>query len=604
MKTTTINIPKETTYLSEALNDQLPKNSLFNKGKVGAGGTSIALRNNEDYIIAVPYVALIQNKFTQSLKDKTFYPHPILGVYGEVSKSEIKEYLKTSPIKKIMVTYDSLPKVIEATGYDINLLIDEYHLLFKQSVFRAKAVRNILDSFYKFKSYCFMTATELEDTFILEELKEVDRTIANWETSLEVTVKPVIAEKSVLKTTAGIINKFLDGMIEGNAYFFLNSVTMIEKLVTTCKLNNSNCRLIYSKYSPKKLKVCNGSSTDKEKKINLITSTAFEGADFYDEDAKLFVVSCPSNSNTLVSIETDLNQIAGRVRDTKYINSIIHIYKHTRYSDLTYQEYLYEYKKIQDNQGIYVESLNGMADVAIDVHVKAFNIPSKQSATFSEEHELNPSFYYLDDGKIKFDHNKHKLDLYNYKVTRGIYTSKVNLCTEYLNSGFKLKGFYKDDTDLKIIKAGNNFKDTVEVVEAIWDDHFNLCRQNVINSANASYPFLAEAISKLGFEEIRRMNFVVANVKRKLINKETSTSDTVKVLKSLRLNSYIRKGEFIPSSKLKSIFNSIYADLGLDNKPKATDIFNYYEANRKKKTIGGKTIDGFVLIREKVNLIK
>ncbi|WP_268036928.1 DEAD/DEAH box helicase family protein [Algoriphagus sp. PAP.12] len=602
MKTTTINIPKEITYLNEALNDQLPKNCLFNKGKVGAGGTSIALRNNEDYIIAVPYVPLILNKVTQSLEDKNFYPHQILGVYGGVSKSEIEEYLKTSPIKKIMVTYDSLPKIIEATGYDINLLVDEYHLLFKHSVFRAKAVRNILDSFYKFKSYCFMTATELEDTFILEELKAVDRTIANWETSLEVTVKPVIAEKSVLKTTAGIINKFLDGMIEGNAYFFLNSVTMIEKLVTTCKLNNSNCRLIYSKYSPKKLKVSNGSSTDKEKKINLITSTAFEGADFYDKDAKLFVVSCPSNSNTLVSIETDLNQIAGRVRDTKYINSIIHIYKHTRYSDLTYEEYLNEYKKIQDNQGIYVESLNGMADVAIDVHVKAFNIPSKQSDTFSEEHELNPSFYYLDEGKIKFDHNKHKLDLYNYKVTRGIYATKVNLGTEYLNSGFKLKGFYKDDTDLKIIKAGNNFKDTVEVVEAIWDDHFNLCRQNVINSANASYPFLAEAISKLGFEEIRRMNFVVANVKRRLVNKDLTTSQTVRILKYLKLNSTINKGDFVPTYKIKAVFESIYSDLNLDKKGKASDILNFYEGKRTTRKVNGKSVEGFVLIREKVVL--
>ena len=66
MKTTSIQIPSKTIYLSEALNNTLPINCIFNKGKVGAGGTTIALTSEEDYIIAVPYVALIQNKVDQS----------------------------------------------------------------------------------------------------------------------------------------------------------------------------------------------------------------------------------------------------------------------------------------------------------------------------------------------------------------------------------------------------------------------------------------------------------------------------------------------------------------------------------------------------------
>ncbi|WP_339702278.1 hypothetical protein [Algoriphagus aquimarinus] len=600
MKTTSIQIPSQTIYLSEALNNSLPKNCLFNKGKVGAGGTTIALTSEEDYIIAVPYVALIQNKVEQS-KDNTLYPYKILGVYGETSKVEIEEYLKSNHVKKIMVTYDSLPKVTEVAGFDMNLLIDEYHLLFKHSVFRAKAVRNILDSFSKFKSYCFMTATELEDTFILDELKELDRIVAVWETSLEVTVKPVIAKNSVLKTTAGVIDKFLNGQIEGNAYFFLNSVSMIEKLVATCKLNDENCRVIYSKYNPKKLKVTNGFSTDKPKKINLITSTAFEGADFYDLDAKLFVVSCPSNANTLVSIETDLNQIAGRVRNTKYIDTIIHIFKHTRYSDLSYEEYLVEYNGTLKRSSSYLDGLNNLLteDARIE-HIRANKLPSKQSDHFESEHELNPSFYYLDNDIIKFDHNKHKLDLYNYKVTRGIYTSKVNLGTEYINAGFKLKGFYQDDTDLKIIKAGNNFKDTVELLEAIWDDHYNLCRLNVINAAYAAYPFLSEAIKQLGFDKMRKMQYVVNQIKRKLVADDSNTSESIKILKSLRLNNSIRKGDFIASSKLKEVFTKIYADLGISKTAKGTDIERFYEIKLATKRDGNKVINGYNIIGEKI----
>lgn len=50
------------------------------------------------------------------------------------------------------------------------------------------------------------------------------------------------------------------------------------------------------------------------------------------------------------------------------------------------------------------------------------------------------------------------------------------------------------------------------------------------------------------------------------------------------------------------MLKDLYLDLGIKKTPKAPDILNYQEANRIKKTIGGKTVDGFVLIREKLVL--
>ncbi len=66
MKTTSIQIPSQTIYLSEALNNTLPKSCLLNRGKVCAGGTNIEPTSEEDYAIAVPYLALIQNNLSQS----------------------------------------------------------------------------------------------------------------------------------------------------------------------------------------------------------------------------------------------------------------------------------------------------------------------------------------------------------------------------------------------------------------------------------------------------------------------------------------------------------------------------------------------------------
>ena len=57
-------VPKGTKYLSDVISS-LPKNCLFNKGAVGAGGTTIALTDKRNTVIAVPFRELIVNKVEQ-----------------------------------------------------------------------------------------------------------------------------------------------------------------------------------------------------------------------------------------------------------------------------------------------------------------------------------------------------------------------------------------------------------------------------------------------------------------------------------------------------------------------------------------------------------
>ena len=42
--------------------EDLPHNCIFNKVVTGCGGTTVVLRNSEDYVIAVPTTELIINK--------------------------------------------------------------------------------------------------------------------------------------------------------------------------------------------------------------------------------------------------------------------------------------------------------------------------------------------------------------------------------------------------------------------------------------------------------------------------------------------------------------------------------------------------------------
>ena len=101
--TNTISIPASKQYLSEAIS-QLPTNCLFDKGKVGCGGTTIALKNSIPYVIAVPFNSLIDNKVRQ-------YNGLVLGVNGYTSKKEVTDYLESVETPKIMVTYDSIEKL-------------------------------------------------------------------------------------------------------------------------------------------------------------------------------------------------------------------------------------------------------------------------------------------------------------------------------------------------------------------------------------------------------------------------------------------------------------------------------------------------------------
>lgn len=185
------NVKSNYKYLGEVpyfKENGLPSGYLIDKGKVGCGGTSLALEDDKDTVICVPFVELIKNKMHKYNVDSEV----ICGVYEGITTLDIKKYIdNTTGAKKIMCTYDSLPKVIEAAGFGYNLLIDELHLLFTQYVFRDKAVKNVLNNYNRFKSWSFLTATPIEYDLMLEELKGIPTYKIDWESKQEIGVKAI-----------------------------------------------------------------------------------------------------------------------------------------------------------------------------------------------------------------------------------------------------------------------------------------------------------------------------------------------------------------------------------------------------------------------------
>lgn len=584
---TKIQVPENVTYLGELGSlKSLPHNSIFDKGKVGCGGTSVAIESDKPYIIAVPFVSLIENKIEQYPNER--YSGKVYGFYGGNSlKRDLVAYLEEVEIPKIMVTYDSLKKLTKwINPDDYYILIDELHLLFTEYSYRHKAVQELLEVYSLYKSYCFMTATPLEDEFILDEIKHLPVVEADWSNTKYVNVQSAKVDGSVKPVVMGLVNDFLLGKYAGNAYFFVNSVEYIKDIVKACNLTDDNTRVVYSKNNRKEVGIKRGSSLDAPKKINFVTATAFEGSDFYDEDGVTFIISDSAEAHTLIDISTKFQQIAGRIRNSKYANTIFHIFKHTRYSELSYNEYLKYVDSIEDQTKRFIKNNEG----------------EDYLAKFKNKDTIFNDLYMRKDGNgIVFDVNKLKMDLYQFKITRNIYSLRVNLHNEYKKHGFEVENFDIDLTyeQLNEMSKGETigFKDIVEKLESEYAEY--KLQTEFETEAYAKYPFLQEAIRVLGFEGIKQSKYKISNIKDKLIVRSDSGMET-KIIKALNNRFKPVNGDFYPTSKIKTIFQSIYDVLGIPKTGKGTDIKKYYDVKETRTRIDGKLTRGFIILGRKI----
>jgi hypothetical protein len=85
---------------------------------------------------------------------------------------------------KIVVTYDSLPRVVNVlsdAGYnvyrDFFLLVDEYHILFNHYSFRHAPIKRLLAEAGNFERVTYMSATPIEEEYMLEELKGIQTVV-------------------------------------------------------------------------------------------------------------------------------------------------------------------------------------------------------------------------------------------------------------------------------------------------------------------------------------------------------------------------------------------------------------------------------------------
>ena len=324
--------------LSNLIKD-FPDNCYVNKQITGCGGTTLVLRNAVNYVVLVPYINLLKSKVAdnQDIVD-------LIGVYGETDSEEITAYLESgAEPKKIVCTYDSLPKLLRTKGFNpkaFKLLVDEAHTLVNLGSFKAATCEFVLQNYRKFASYVFLTATPTKREYFPEALINVPLCTIQWDDVRNVKFNLQNIEQGIGLNNAlfGLCYDYLMRKIEGNAHIFYNSVSEIASVLNklkevvdketgknlfdpndirvVCSKSGTNQKTFNSRLGTKWASIAD--ITDPVRKINLYTSTAFEGADVLDEEGQTYIIINGVRDATKVDFHVLVPQIVGRIRNTKY----------------------------------------------------------------------------------------------------------------------------------------------------------------------------------------------------------------------------------------------------------------------------------------------
>jgi hypothetical protein len=286
-------------YLSDFMDD-LPHNSYINKGITGCGGTTLAITNDENYVIAVHSTNIIINK---SKQHKNLCP-----IYSETTNEDILYYLqnKDISIKKFIVTYDSVPRLLKfINASEYRLLVDESHILIRYlGHFKTSVCHALIERTYKFKSTSFLTATPTDRAFLPEPLKKLDYINIQWKNAIKPEIKHMYCGNQIQTKVVSFIIDKLDNT-DNEIYVFYNSkfgvVTTIKKLLMIredislddIKIvfadSDENIKFFRQRLKNKKLNIGHEIEVDENgcplpgynKRINFISSFGFEGIDFY-----------------------------------------------------------------------------------------------------------------------------------------------------------------------------------------------------------------------------------------------------------------------------------------------------------------------------------
>ena len=585
-----IKVPTNVNYLTDWVGFELPK-GILNKGVTGCGATSVAIEDEHKTIICSPRINLIKNKVGQH--------NGLLGVYGEVKDSEVVAYLEKSDKPKIMVTYDSMPRLAKLINdkSDWRVVVDEYQYLLIDSGFRSDKAIALLDVVNEFDYVTYLSATPIADKYIqkMEQFKDVPYTELVWGDRVErIYVEREVSAKPI-DNAIKIVRNYQNGNFpsEGEAVskecvIFLNSVTNIANIVRQTKLPPEDVNIIVAdtEENRKLVRLIDegfdiGSiplEGEPHKMFTFCTSTAFAGCDFYSTCASTFVISDNKKVHTSIDIATELAQIAGRQRlaCNPFRKTLV---------------FIYNVDMGESNADIYKGAINKKLAESEDLAKWRNSVPDscrkreiKETIEMQNIKKYSESYVRYDEKSDNFTVNRwaYLNELFAYDVQHENYQDSIIVKKQLEESGFGIKGEEKRSDYKEQLKC-------ILVKEGFADRMKRYCELRQLKETNPYY--LADEImerqyedlrlyyDRVGYERIKSLGFKEKELKNEL--ERCYRENDIKQ----KFREVFVVGERMSTEDIKRTMTEIYAKYGIRKNGVAKQLERDYDIRLKSVKI-------------------
>lgn len=578
--------------LSNLIKD-FPDNCYVNKQITGCGGTTLVLRNAVNYVVLVPYINLLKSKVAdnQDIVD-------LIGVYGETDSEEITAYLESgAEPKKIVCTYDSLPKLLRTKGFNpkaFKLLVDEAHTLVNLGSFKAATCEFVLQNYTKFASYVFLTATPTKREYFPEALINVPLCTIQWDDVRNVKFNLQNIEQGIGLNNAlfGLCYDYLMRKIEGNAHIFYNSVSEIASVLNklkevvdketgknlfdpndirvVCSKSGTNQKTFNSRLGTKWASIAD--ITDPVRKINLYTSTAFEGADVLDEEGQTYIIINGVRDATKVDFHVLVPQIVGRIRNTKYNEHInLLVANLPEAASCTKDEWMSTVtKRIQNSR-----------DVLHDIRESKMSEASKTQLIKAAEEDKYT--FKNEQGELYVSDVALKAELQAYEALEATYVVRVVEGAEISDEGYSasFRSLLTDES--KHVPFAHKPKGISKFLtghsQCFYETMKEYCEardeqnEKLYKLVDAKDDYFKTAYDTLKHETIRKLEYRKPAIERAMKIHDTKNENATEIPTLLNL----KKDQVYLRADIKAKIQDIYDKLGIPDKAKATDITKWYE---------------------------
>ncbi len=595
-----ITAPAGAVYLSDFMTS-LP-NGIVNKKKTGCGATTVVIENKEDVVVCCPTRQLIINKESQYPNDRCLYK--LLAVQKGVTNNDIKDYIQACEGKqpiKIMVTYDSFPRVKEAleelefSAYKV--VVDEYQELLNACVYRNEAIKNLLRALDGMIDVTYLSATPIPYEFKPKELEGLPEYEIEWEEVIK--VKPYrLQSNSPFGSVVKIISQHklgnpfkILGQEVGEYLFFVNSVSAIKRIINVAKLSPEETKIICADNEQNKIRLPDGfsieSATGANKTFTFCTKTVFSGADFYSKAGLIVVVSDRWAKSSWLDISTDILQIAGRIRDTDnpFKDVILHIHNH-KYDCQSVNEHRAklekELKYAQETIEVY-EALSPDKKGVLSGRIKV-DAPERL-AYYDEEKDTVE----IDDLKLKYFQHK-------FEVLDCVYINGKSIKDAYVNAGFDVGEDTLLDKDLcKYLSLGTSIPKFERQYKLFSNEvkKASMGRTDLANEIAAYDPLVSRAYYILGDEKVEKLGYNEEKIRQHV---HFNSPETQAALEEELKNSF-QQGRRYSLAEAKIKLSQCYHKFRIQLVPKASDLAKYFDIKKVKlPKIDDRRTDGIEIL--------